>query len=205
MIVIGAKGHAKEILDIYNAQDKDINLYFFDNVSSLTKMEFFNHPIISKEIEVRDILKRDNQFVLGLGGPQGRKLLAQLLRDYGGELKSVISSNTHISINSFIGDGVNIMPFSSVIGNAILMEGVLLNSYASVHHDASVGKYSELSPGSRILGYCQIGEMCSIGANAVILPGINICNNVVVGAGSVVTQDILEMGVYVGVPAKKIK
>ena len=44
----------------------------------------------------------------------------------------------------------------------------------------------------------------SIGSNATILP-VEICSDVVVGAGSVVTKNILEPGVYAGNPAKKIR
>ncbi len=47
-----------------------------------------------------------------------------------------------------------------------------------------------------------IGNRVSVGTNATILP-VNICDDVVIGAGSVVTRDISEPGVYVGNPARK--
>lgn len=50
----------------------------------------------------------------------------------------------------------------------------------------------------------SIGNHVSIGSNATILP-ISICDNVVIGAGAVVTKNISEPGVYAGNPAKKIK
>ena len=49
-----------------------------------------------------------------------------------------------------------------------------------------------------------IKDNVSIGSNATILP-VEICSNVVIGAGSVVTKDIKESGIYVGNPAKKIR
>ena len=49
-----------------------------------------------------------------------------------------------------------------------------------------------------------IGNNVSIGSNASILP-VSICNNVVIGAGSVVTKNIDEPGIYAGNPAKKSK
>ncbi len=49
----------------------------------------------------------------------------------------------------------------------------------------------------------KIGNNVSIGSNATILP-VNICDNVVIGAGSVVTKDILKPGKYAGNPAKKL-
>lgn len=50
----------------------------------------------------------------------------------------------------------------------------------------------------------RIGDNVSIGSSATILP-VDVCNNVVIGAGSVVTKDIKAPGVYVGNPAKLIK
>ncbi len=50
----------------------------------------------------------------------------------------------------------------------------------------------------------KIGNHVSIGTNATILP-VSICDRVVVGAGSVVTKDITEPGIYAGNPAKKIR
>lgn len=49
-----------------------------------------------------------------------------------------------------------------------------------------------------------IGDNVSIGTNATILP-VNICSNVVIGAGSVVTKDIMEPGIYAGNPAKRMR
>jgi acetyltransferase-like isoleucine patch superfamily enzyme len=50
----------------------------------------------------------------------------------------------------------------------------------------------------------QIGNYVSIGTNATILP-VKIVDHVVIGAGSVVTKDILEPGIYAGNPARKIR
>lgn len=47
----------------------------------------------------------------------------------------------------------------------------------------------------------SIGNRVSIGSNATILP-INICDDVVIGAGAVVTKDICRPGVYIGNPAR---
>lgn len=50
----------------------------------------------------------------------------------------------------------------------------------------------------------MIGNHVSIGSNATILP-VTICNNVVIGAGAVVTKNITEAGVYAGNPARLIR
>lgn len=50
----------------------------------------------------------------------------------------------------------------------------------------------------------RIGNHVSIGSNATILP-VEVCDHVVIGAGSVVTKNITQPGVYAGNPARKIK
>lgn len=50
----------------------------------------------------------------------------------------------------------------------------------------------------------HIGSRVSIGSNATILP-VSICDGVVIGAGAVVTRDIVEPGIYAGNPARKLR
>jgi acetyltransferase-like isoleucine patch superfamily enzyme len=49
-----------------------------------------------------------------------------------------------------------------------------------------------------------IGNRVSIGSNATILP-VRIVDNVVIGAGAVVTKDITEPGTYAGNPARRLR
>ena len=49
-----------------------------------------------------------------------------------------------------------------------------------------------------------VGNHVSIGTHSTILP-VSICDNVVIGAGSVVTKDITEPGIYAGNPARLIR
>jgi acetyltransferase-like isoleucine patch superfamily enzyme len=83
--------------------------------------------------------------------------------------------------------------------------GALINAFASVHHDAQIGEYCEVSPHAVLLGGCKIGAYTSIGANATILPNITVGNRVIIGAGEVVVDNIPDNCLAAGVPAKIIK
>ena len=50
----------------------------------------------------------------------------------------------------------------------------------------------------------RLGNRVSVGTNATILP-VTICDDVVIGAGAVVTKDITEPGIYVGNPARLLR
>lgn len=50
----------------------------------------------------------------------------------------------------------------------------------------------------------KIGSNVSIGTNATVMP-VTICDHVVIGAGAVVTRDIIEPGIYAGNPARLLR
>lgn len=204
MLVIGAGGHALEVLDVLNEKNSDLRLSFFDNISNDAKNNFYSYPIIKNYTEVKKLFQHNRDFVLALGGTNKRFHLSEKIISLGGNLLQIISTRANVSQKSSIGKGVNIMPFSGIFGNAIIEDGVLVNAYCSIHHDVIIGKFSELSPGCRILGGSKIGKYCTIGTNAVILPNIQIGDQIIIGAGSVVTKNIDEIGIYVGSPARKI-
>src|SRR5262249_23938579 len=60
------------------------------------------------------------------------------------------------------------------------------------------------SPWGNRFGTIQIRENCFIGSHTIIMPGVTIGPNSIVGAGSVVTKDVLPNTVAAGVPARQI-
>lgn len=205
MIIVGAKGHAKEIIEIIREREVWNNLFFFDNISGLENDFFLGYPLLKNFKEVEKLFKIDNRFTLGLGFPSLRSKMEKEFSIRGGMFVSLISKKALVGKSATLGEGVNVMPFCSVFNNVIIKKGVLINSYASIHHDTIIGEYTEISPGARVLGGCKVGKFCSIGSNATILPNLEISDNVVIGAGAVVTKNISSSGIFVGVPAERIK
>lgn len=202
MIIIGAKGHAKEIFDIINIERTE-SFYFFDNVSNDADT-LFSYPIIKSIEEAQLILKNDPNFILALGGVRNRNKLFRLFEELGGKPIAAIADNAVISKSAVLGTALNIMPFSLISADTSIGKGSLINAFASIHHDCILGEFVEVSPGARILGNCEIGDLSTIGTNAVILPKIKIGKNVTIGAGAVVTKDVQDNAVVVGVPGKTI-
>lgn len=119
--------------------------------------------------------------------------------------QSLISRNARISVSAQVGRGTVIQYGSFVSSDVVIGAFVKLNVNTCVMHDSAVGDFSTIAPSCTILGKVTIGKYCYIGTAATILPGLSICDAVTVGAGAVVTKDITQPGVYVGVPAIKIK
>lgn len=201
MLVIGTKGHAKEIVDLID-NFKSNEYVFFDNLSVTNEILFLDKKIIKDFENVKKYFLKNNNFILALGGPKNRSFLfKKFTNDLNGIPHSVIAKSAFISKNATLGLGINIMNFSFISHSVKIGNGCLINAFAKIHHDSNIGNFTEICPNATILGNCNIGYETFIGANATILPKLNIGNNVVIAAGSVVTKDIPDNCMVAGVPA----
>ncbi len=100
-----------------------------------------------------------------------------------------VGSKTKIQSHTFVCELVNI-GFGCFIGHSVMFINDLFSKGKPAGGDMTLWKST------------NIGNNVSIGSNATILP-VSICNDVVIGAGAVVTKNINEPGIYVGNPARK--
>jgi len=117
--------------------------------------------------------------------------------------KCFIGPFTEIQKNVAIGNSTKVQSHSFIcemvtIGdNCFVGHGVMFINDTFASGGPAGGDATKWKP-------TTIGNHVSIGSNATIMP-VSICNNVVIGAGAVVTKHITEPGTYAGNPAKKIK
>lgn len=138
--------------------------------------------------------------------------------DFGINVKIVEPVNIYgckIGNNTFIG------PFVEIQKDVKIGNNCKIQSHAFICELVEVGNNCFISHGAMFINdtfaqgkpaqgdktlwkSTKIGDNVSIGTNSTILP-VEICDNVVIGAGSVVTKNIVKSGIYAGNPAKKIK
>lgn len=147
-------------------------------------------------------------------------LFKSSIRDvnFGRNVKVVEPSNIYgctIGDDSFIGPFVEIQKDVTIGERCKIQSHAFICELVTIGNDCFIGHgvmfindlFSTGGParGNKDLWKSTLIENnVSIGSNATILP-VTICNHVVIGAGSVVTKDISEPGIYAGNPAKKIK
>jgi sugar O-acyltransferase (sialic acid O-acetyltransferase NeuD family) len=192
MVVIGAGGHALEILDVLQQ----------DNYPH--PINFRGYPVIKDEALLKSLFPSNFFFILGIGNPIHRKNLFEKFSKLGGTLSSVISSKSIYS-SQFEKKEFDLMNLCYLGPETIIGKGTLINTGAQIHHEVTIGEFTEISPRSLLLGKVQVGSLCSLGGNCTILPKIKIGNNVIIGAGTVVTSDVPDNKMVVGVPGKIIK
>lgn len=202
MLIVGAGGFAKELIDVC-LDLKIANLFFYDDITT-EKNIFLDNYLVLNNFE--DIKKNNiDLFHVAVGGPLNRKKLINHFEDKGLALKSIISPKAVIGkFDINIGKGVSVLANSIIANGTSIGKGCLIYHNVQITHDCTIGDFVELSPGAVILGKSTIGNCTKIGANATILPKIKVGNNVIVGAGSVVTKDVPDNSIVIGVPAKAI-
>lgn len=138
--------------------------------------------------------------------------------DFGEQVKVITPVNLY---GCKIGDHCFIGPFTEIQSRVSIGARTRVQSHAFICELVTIGEdcfishgamfINDLFSGGRPAGGNQelwkstkIGNRVSIGTNATILP-VSICEDVVIGAGSVVTKDITEPGFYAGNPARKIR
>lgn len=204
MLVIGAKGFAKEVLEVLHQLNQLDNLVFYDDVNNDVPEKLFGQFQILRTIqEATNYFKTiDNRFTIGIGNPVLRKRLYDKFTAVGGEFTSVISPLAIIgNYDVKIGIGSNVLSGAVFSNSNSIGKGCIIYYNSIITHDCEIGDFVEISPSVTLLGRCKIGSYTQIGANTTILPDINIGKNVIIGAGSVVTKDMPDNCLVVGVPA----
>ena len=119
-----------------------------------------------------------------------------------------------------IGDGSFIGPFVEIQKGVTIGKRCRIQSHSFICELVTIGDECFISHGAMFINdpfvgggpdaspdtwrATKLGNRVSVGTNATILP-VTICDQVVIGAGAVVTKDITQSGIYVGNPARLLR
>jgi sugar O-acyltransferase (sialic acid O-acetyltransferase NeuD family) len=167
VVLVGAGGHAKAVIEGLQAQGADIVGYV-----DRRKADWLRVRQYERDEEFSD---QDAAVVIGLGGVtpdelSRRAALAAAWKLRGFRLPAVVHPNAIVSRSAQIGEGAQVLAGAIVQPDARVGDAVIVNTGAIVEHDATIGGGSHVAPGAKILGAATVGQSCMIGAGAVVLP-----------------------------------
>lgn len=143
-------------------------------------------------------------FSITIGNPYGNvrlKLHDKLVR-LGFTPTIIIHPESIIAKNCEIGDGSQIMAGAVIMPEAKIGRQCIINTNASIDHECIIDDGCEVAPGATLCGNVKMHRNSWVCSGATVLPRMSIGENSIVGAGSVVINDIEDNKTVVGVPAK---
>ena len=180
------------IIGIVDVTDSDANAY---NLPYLGDDEAFL---------ARSQLLKQYPLVICPDAPKTRQRIAERYRVEGFSFAAVISPDAKISRTAVLGTGAVIQAGCLISSHVRAGDFLRMNHYASIFHETSVQDAVTIAPCASVLGRVELGERCYIGAHAVVLPNRKIAQDALVGAGAVVTKDVVARVTVVGIPAKEM-
>ena len=212
--IFGAGNYLSDIIDIVHANDGKVveichNAPDADPGRSIT----IKQRIDLLGYEVRYYRSLDEfvpiegcEYIMSLARPSSKhKLVTKIKNRFNINFCELIHPKAHIGSNVHVGEGVLIAPGVVVAPNAQIGDFSIINRMASIGHESTIGKYSNIGPAVTIAGSSNIGNSCIISMGASVLDQINVGKSSMIGAGAVVTKDLPDKVVALGVPAKVIR
>ena len=180
---------------------REIKMYDPKEISEFHASERFD-----RILALRETLATFSHFSVGIGGTLGfaRYSAAIRLKELGLLPLSFIHNTAFIDSSSLLAEGAQLFPSVTVGKFVTIGEQVIINTSASIDHDCLIGKGVHIMGAAALAGRVTVCDFASVGTNATILPRLTIGRGSVIGAGAVVTKSTQEMGIYAGVPARKI-
>lgn len=206
--IIGAGGHAREVLDIFDALNTRTPAYevlgwLVEPAHGAAGTLVRERPILG-DIDWLAGRSADVQAVCALGDPALRRRLVERAGRYGARFATAIHPQVVITRHVAIGAGVVIAAGSVLTSDIRLGEHVHINTGCTVAHDGVLGDYATLSPGTHVAGAVTIEDGACIGTGANLAPRVRVGAWSVVGAGCAVVSDVPANSTVVGVPGRVI-
>lgn len=200
LIVIGAGGYAKSVLDSID-QYNYIMTGFIDEMKQ--EKEHLGYPILARSLEeIED--KNAYVYFIAIGNNKKRKLWYDKLIKSNLRVINVIDHTAIISSRANIGNGCFVGKLAIINSNATVSDNCIINTKALMEHGTYIADHVNLSTNSVINGDVKVGTGSFIGSGSIIIGQKRIGEWSTVGAGAVVINDVESNITVAGVPARKI-
>lgn len=200
LIIIGAGGHAKVIIEIFREMGEKVDycvgdLDSPDTCLGVTVLKGDEHLSNLYELGYKKVF-------VAIGDNFIRRRLADIAGHMGYHLINAISPNAVLSPSARLGKGIAIMSGTIVQADSVIEDLAIINTGATIDHDCQIGQAAHLAPQCVLAGNVIIGKAALLGIGCKVIPGMQIGQNATIGAGGVVISHIPDQTIAMGVPAK---
>lgn len=207
ILIYGASGHAKMIVDIIH-KNRNYNIVGFLDTYKTPGENVYGYYVLGGMDALNTIIKEFNvkAIVIGIGNNFLRKQAFEKIKNSCPNINfaSIIHPSAIIANDVEIPMGSVLMAGSIVNADAQVGRFCLINTKASLGHDSIMKDFSSLAPAVTTGGNVEIGYCSAICISATLVNNVKIGNHSVVGASSLVLNDIGNLKLALGSPIESI-
>lgn len=207
VIILGAGGHAKVLIDALRLQS--IEPFGITDADPGKKGQvLFDVPVLGGDEEIIKYARETVRLVNGVGSVSVNPRRGQLFEQFknkGYIFASIIHPSAIIAADVILSEGMQVMAGAIIQAGCHIGVNAIINTSSVVDHDCHIGDHAHISPSATLSGGVRVGENAHIGAGATIIQGIQIGRNSLVAAGAVVIRNVPDSATVLGVPAKERK
>lgn len=193
VIVIGAGGHAKVLIDLLNQLSYEII-----GVTSLSNKKGETHfgvPVLGDDAVIESHSPSDTALVNGIGSVPGsrqsiRWRVFEKFMQQNYRFPSLVHPSAIIADSVTLSQGVQVMAGVVIQPDVSIAENTIINTRASIDHDCNLGKHSHIAPGVILCGEVNMGDRVHVGCGSVLTQEINVGSDVVIAAGSTLYRSV---------------
>ena len=197
MILYGARGQAKVVYDLILSNNHLLEYLVDDNPHD----QFPHHLNIYKPS--KDLIEH-KKVIIAIGDNRIREKIYHQIKNWC-EFETIQHSSAYVSRFSEVGEGTVIMPQVCINAEVTIGRHCIINTASTIEHDCVIDDFVHISPKASLAGNIRVKKGAHIGIGANIIQGVTIGENALVGAGTVVLNDVPDNAVMVGNPGKIIK
>lgn len=200
VVIFGTGGFAREVACVLHDLGRG------DKIAAFHEPDEVHEPRKLLGVPVRPQSMFDSakhSAVIGIGNPAIREKVV-------GELPPETVYDTIIHPTAVMSEWVQVGAGSVICAGCVLTCQISIGKHCHINlnttvgHDCTFGDFCTVAPGTNISGNCAFGNRVDVGTQASFRQHLRICDDAVIGMGTVVVKDIVEVGIYMGVPAKKV-
>jgi sugar O-acyltransferase (sialic acid O-acetyltransferase NeuD family) len=213
VVIVGAGGFAREVLDILmavNAQHPRYEILgFVDDNTELWGLELNGVRVLGGLEWLASARAAGVLATVAVGSPQTRSMLVQKIAAAGLGFCQLTHPSAILTPFIELGEGA-IVTAGCILTNRITIgRHVHINLDCTLGHDAVLEDYATLAPGVHVSGWVHIGKRAYVGTGAVLINGteeapLTVGDDAVVGAGACVVRPVPAGVTVVGVPARPL-